>query len=332
MDIPRDHFLRLGNIIALLLAPILAASAQPLDHQQTIEKEFTVSPGQTLTLVSDLGAVKVTSGTGNNLIVRVIKGVESGDRARAEHYFDRFEVEMRQTNQGVEIEGHYDNPNVRRGRNPLRVVYEIQVPRTFDVDLKTAGGAISIAGVDGDVRMRTSGGSISVSDIGGMVMAHTSGGSVSADNIVGNATLETSGGSISVRDMEGAIKLETSGGSITAERVDGDLYAHTSGGSVRLAELRGSAEASTSGGSVTADVLGQPAGKLDLSTSGGSVTVRVDPSIRASVVASASGGRVNSELPIAGSLERTHVRGDLNGGGPALSLRSSGGSVNILQR
>lgn len=332
MDMPRDHLIRLGIIIALLLAPIIAARAQPFDHEETIEQNFTVSPGQTLTLESDLGAVKVTSGTGNRVVVRVTKGVEYGDRERAEQLFSRFDVDMRQTSAGVQIDGKYDNPNIRRGRNPLRVVYEIEVPRTFDVDLQTSGGSMVVAGLDGDVRMRTAGGSISVEDIQGTVMAHTSGGSVSAIAVAGNATLETSGGSITVRDMQGAIKLETSGGSITADRVDGDLYAHTSGGSIRLAELRGSAEASTSGGSVSADVIGQPNGTLDLSTSGGSVTVRIDRGVRASVVADASGGRVNSELPITGNMERTRVQGDLNGGGPSMHLRSSGGSVNILQR
>ena len=68
----------------------------------------------------------------------------------------------------------------------------------------------------------------------------------------------------------------------------------------------------------------------ELSTSGGGVTAAVDPAARLSIDASASGGGVTSDLALTTrSFSRTSIRGDLNGGGSPLRLRTSGGGIRI---
>jgi hypothetical protein len=49
------------------------------------------------------------------------------------------------------------------------------------------------------------------------------------------------------------------------------------------------------------------------------------------VDASTSGGGVNSDVPVTirGRVSRNALQGDLNGGGPLLRLRSSGGGVRV---
>ena len=72
-----------------------------------------------------------------------------------------------------------------------------------------------------------------------------------------------------------------------------------------------------------------------LSSSGGGITVSVDPAVSLDVDAHTSGGRVTVDLPITVrglDDQRNTVRGELNGGGPLLKLRSSGGSVRINSR
>ncbi|MFV2091374.1 MAG: hypothetical protein ACC642_12000 [Pseudomonadales bacterium] len=84
----------------------------------------------------------------------------------------------------------------------------------------------------------------------------------------------------------------------------------------------------TSGGSIDLDGT---SGNADLKTSGGSVTVFVEPTIAVALDARTSGGRASSELPITvlGSASKDRLEGDINGGGPLLKLRSSGGSVSL---
>lgn len=311
----------------------VAAGQQRFDYEEVVEKQIPARRGETLTVKSDLGSIEVFGAPGTNTIdVRIIKGVNDVDRDEAEELFDRFRVTFDENGRGVEIRGDYERGRFWRFRRGLHVRYEIRIPDEMHVTLSTNGGSISIERIGGDARLATSGGSIKASDVNGHLTANTSGGSISATNIAGEATLHTSGGSINVEGIDGDAECNTSGGSITASEIAGNLMAHTSGGSIRLKSILGEVDASTSGGSVTADLYDHRGGPIKLKTSGGSVTVGVDPDINVTLDAEATGGRVNSDLPVAGTLERGRLRGEVNGGGPLLSLRTTGGSINIRTR
>lgn len=140
---------------------------------------------------------------------------------------------------------------------------------------------------------------------------HTSGGSIDIEDLIGDVDAHTSGGSIEVGSITGNVKLKTSGGSITTEAVHGELDAHTSGGSIRV---------------TMAQQLTQDA---ELTTSGGSITAYLVEDIKIDIDASTSGGRVRSEFDVDGRIKKQSIRGEINGGGPRLELRTSGGSVSI---
>jgi len=149
----------------------------------------------------------------------------------------------------------------------------------------------------------------------------------------GTVVANTSGGGITVTDAGGSVRADTSGGGITIDSVGGDLRASTSGGGVDVRGARGRVEANSSGGGVTVRfVTGNSSGGV-VSSSGGPVRVEIDPAARLSIDASASGGSVDSDVPITiqGKVEHDSLRGEMNGGGPLLRLRSSGGGVRIAR-
>ena len=96
------------------------------------------------------------------------------------------------------------------------------------------------------------------------------------------------------------------------------------------------AAGATSGGSVKAYISQQPAGDSELSTSGGSVTVYLDESIAVDLDAKTSGGRVRTDFEFAvignDSYSKNSLVANLNGGGPRLHLRTSGGGIQVLKR
>ena len=304
------------------------------DYVQVIEKAFKVRAGQTLFLETDFGKVTVLGEGGDEVTVTITKGIDDVSESRAEELFDRFEIDFDQDSDGVSVEGDYEGDrNWGRG-NRLHVEYEITIPRAFDVMVQTAGGSIMAAHFEGDAELRTAGGSVKTVDINGPVVVKTSGGSISAEDLGGPADLHTSGGSITARDIDGAVESQTSGGSIKIENARGDVEARTSGGSIRLKEIHGLANAQTSGGSVTAELMQAPKGPMTLKTSGGTVTLELAEDASIDIDAKASGGRVRSELDVQvqGEISKTHLEGTINGGGPLVTLRSSGGSVKILKR
>ena len=332
------HLFRMAQV--LLIAGVLALSipstslAQRYDHDEIIEESFDIAKGGLITLDADLGSIVIEGGGGSEVVVSIIKGVNNVNQRNAQALFDRYEVSFDERGRGLEIRGDYDKPRGRmNNRNGLKVHYELLVPEDVELDIKTAGGSIHVENIAGDVNLHTSGGSLQLRDLAGEVIAKTSGGSIQGRNLGKYVDLHTSGGSINIEGAQGALDAKTSGGSINIAAVDGPVEAQTSGGTIRLREIAGAVNARTSGGSIEAEIIGQPEDDMRLQTSGGSVTVHLDDNVRADIDAKASGGTVSTDFPVTvrGTLKKTQLQGEINGGGPMLTLRTSGGSVRIRE-
>ncbi len=297
-----------------------------------VHKKFNVKSGGKLFLESDKGAIEISTTSSEIVEVTVYKELRRGDDAD----LDDFEVRFNQRGDDVEITGEF----LRRSsglwgkwRNRIRIRYVITVPPKYNIEVKTSGGSISVDDLQGEVICKTSGGSLSLGNIKGQVHGKTSGGSIKLDGCQGDADIRTSGGSISIGDVEGEVTAKTSGGSISIDRAKGSVYARTSGGSIRVEEVFGAIDASTSGGSVRAKITEQPQDDCRLSTSGGNVIVYLVRDIKVDIDAHTSGGRVRTDFPVIvrGKLKRNTLKAKINGGGPALYLRTSGGNVEIKE-
>lgn len=310
-------------VFALLLALCWPGSGRA----DVVERSFDVQPGGSLTLDTDRGSIEVTTTEAPRVTVRVEREALDGSLDEQDH-----EVELEQRGPDVSIRGETARSALWGWRSSrLRVRYTIVVPRRYDLDLETSGGDIAVADLDGEVRARTSGGDLVLGRIAGPVTATTSGGDVELSSSTGPATLRSSGGDIAVGDVDGAVDAHTSGGDVRIERAAGDVAVSTSGGDISVAEVHGAIDARTSGGDVTATIATQPRSDCRLSTSGGRVEVRLAADLAADVDAYTSGGRLELDLPLTvrGTISRTRVEGTLNGGGPRLTLRSSGGNIVV---
>ena len=146
-----------------------------------------------------------------------------------------------------------------------------------------------------------------------------------------NVDLDTAGGSIKVSDLNGDLMAHTSGGSIRIGAVRGKVELNTSGGSIQTEEIYGSLNAHTSGGSIRATFAEQLQEDAVLDTSGGSIVAYLLPESKIDLDASTSGGRVKTDFKVNGRIKKQSIRGEINGGGPELRLRTSGGSVTIRE-
>lgn len=310
------------------------AHSTDYEHAQVVERTFKVEAGQALLLETDFGKVTVRGDGGDEVVVVVIKGVDDVNEQEAEDLFERFDLSFEHTSDGVSIEGDYEGEQNWGRRGRLQIEYAISVPHAFDVEVQTAGGSITAEHLRGEADLRTAGGSVTSIDIDGPLSVETAGGSIRAEAIGGPAELETAGGSITARDVRGSVEAETAGGSITIENAEGDVEAETSGGSIRLTGIHGTANAETSGGSISAELTTAPDGPMNLETSAGSITLRLTEDTRIDVDAKASGGRVQTDLPIKreGEESKSRLQGELNGGGPLVTLRTSAGSIKILKQ
>jgi len=305
--------------LTMLLAVPVAASAQ-------LVRTFDAAPGGRLVLDTERGSVEVRPGAGTSVRLEVRR-----DDDTAEAILEDFEM----TESVVDGEVRIEIEALRQGRGffdrrePLEIV--ATVPATFDLDLRTSGGSVKIATLRGDVRARTSGGSVRIGTIDGPVWARTSGGSVRLDGAT-TADVSSSGGSLAIGTVAGAVTARSSGGSISVDR-GLSVDASTSGGGITIDHVIEWVEARSSGGGIHVEFDQPPVRDSRMSTSGGGVTVVVPPTAAFTLDARGNGAR--SDLPVDGDVRdarRGRLAGDVNGGGPLLQLRSSGGGVLIETR
>lgn len=314
---------RIRTATAVVIASLSVAAWAAIESP--IHKTFNVAPGGTLTLEADVGDVRVSSG-GTGVTIDVKR------RARSEEVMRDFVVTFDQQGNDVVVRAKYDRPSRWfNWSNDVDASFDITVPSQYNLNLSTSGGDIKIGDLQGQVRARTSGGDLDLGKINGPVDARTSGGDMSITSVRGRLDLNTSGGDIKIGEADGPATAKTSGGSIEVRRVGGDLYAHTSGGSIVIEEASGAIDASTSGGSIRARFAQQPRGDSRLATSGGGITVTIAGNVAVDVDAHTSGGNVETDLPITilGKQSEGDLAGKINGGGPRLVLRSSGGSIRL---
>jgi hypothetical protein len=269
-----------------------------------LSKSFTVGRDGKLVMDVDRGGIRVTGGDQDTVEVRVSRKVRRAGGSEADSILAQERLVLKQRGNEISISAQ-DASGLRGGswwgwmRPEPEANYEISVPRKFDLRLKTAGGDIKVAAVQGVVNVRTAGGRLDF------------------DDVDGNVDGQTQGGGIRAAACKGELLIKTSGGGITVETFTGPF-------------VRGT----TMGGSITADFAASPKADCLLSTSGGSVTARLPATAMVTLDAHTLGGGVKSDLPVQveGAGDRSTLRGKINGGGPSVKLETMGGSIHVLKR
>jgi hypothetical protein len=313
------------RLAPITLALLLAIPA--LASEDVIRKGFTVAEGGTLRLDANVGSIKIVSG-GTGVAVEVVRQAKGRS---AEQRMKEHQVTFSQSGNDVVITSDGDTAWHFVDWSDYRVQWNIRVPAHYNLDVRTSGGSIDLADIGGTVSARTSGGSIKTGQLAGAATLKTSGGSIDVRGASAALDVHTSGGGITIGDALARVEAKTSGGSISLARVGGDVLARTSGGGISIEDAGGTVDASTSGGPINAKLSRQLSGDSRLSTSGGGVTVLLASNVHVDLDAQASGGGVSSDVPITvrGTQDDDSLRGQINGGGPKLTLRSSGGGIRV---
>jgi hypothetical protein len=295
---------------ALLLASSASLHASTDD---VLQKSFEMSGPGSLVVEADGASLAVATWDKPQAEVTIKRTVSASSEEREKEILaeDKIAVDLKDGELSVTLDtpSGWGNRHARRG---YRI--EVRLPASCSAKLHTNGGSIDADGLAGGVDVSTGGGSVSLRHIG-----------------VG-AKAKTSGGSVQASDVAGDLYARTSGGSVHIENVSGNIDAGTSGGSISISGVRGAVSASSSGGNVSARFVAQPSGAVMLKTSGGSVNLTLPADTAAHIDAKTSGGGVRSDFPLSkpehGS---SHMWGDINGGGVAVNLSTSGGNISITK-
>jgi hypothetical protein len=316
----------------LLIAALFTAGAMSVQAEEdVITKTFAMKPGGKLVMNVDRGSIHITTSDSEKIEVTIKREVKDASAAEAKRVLEQHKIEFTPTDQELKIEA--TSPQVSSGLkkliNRMQVDYTIGIPARFDIALKTAGGHIEVADLQGKAEVRTAGGNLTLATIKGPLEAHTSGGHITVTKVEGDANVDTAGGNVKVGEIGGDLVAHTSGGHITIDKTLGTVKASTSGGNIDVKDASGAVNARTSGGHVSARLSGQPKQDCSLKTSGGNVDLQLAANLNFNLNASTGGGRVSSDFPGDFNKQKTKLTAQINGGGPEVVLQTSGGNVQI---
>lgn len=318
------------------LALTLVSCAAFAATEENLSKTYPATPGGNLVVEVSVGSIDVTTNATAEVAVEVWRKVSRKNKAEEAEYLREHPVEFSQDGNTITVRCRRSDEQQRGwfnwgGGNRNEAKYTIRVPAQFNTKLNTAGGPINVSDLNGEVKANTSGGGLKFARIHGPLNGNTSGGGIRVADSEGEIKIGTSGGGIEVTGGSGSLKGHTSGGPVTVRAFSGPVSVSTSGGGITIENATGKVEGNTSGGGITVTLASKVTDEIRLSTSGGGVTVKVPEGAAFNLDASTSGGGVTCDLPVTvqGKIERNRLKGPVNGGGPEVSLRTSGGSIHV---
>jgi len=143
---------------------------------------------------------------------------------------------------------------------------------------------------------------------------------------------ESVNGGVSLVGTRGRARLETTNGAIDIQDVTGDVHAGTTNGGISAVRVAGAVKAETTNGAVDVELASLPGGSdLRFESTNGGIHVRLPHDARLSVDAETVNGRVSSDFAVRGGQPgKRSLRGDINGGGGRLTIRTTNGGIEIL--
>jgi hypothetical protein len=314
----RTSFLSLLALCSF--ASFLTAAGPGPDGRDEIEKSFQVRPGGVLIMDADIGNVEIVTGNSDSVRVEYTLEFKVETAQEATALQRKLTIEMGQgdvraaTTDGnnVKVVVRFQDDREQMDRNKVRLDFRITLPRKFNLDLRTVGSG-------------------KVGDLDGTVKASILGGSLALGDVTGPVTATTKGGSLALGDVGGDLEARASGGSVKAGRVNGKALAVAEGGTVSMAEAGELTEATAHGGSVKASISKPPRAGFKITANAGSIDLQLPAAAAVTVDASCTAGSISSEFPVTGNDRdrASRLKGDINGGGPALVLRATAGSIHL---
>jgi DUF4097 and DUF4098 domain-containing protein YvlB len=161
----------------------------------------------------------------------------------------------------------------------------------------------------------------------------TGDGDISADSVSGDLRLDSGDGNLSAHQLSGRIRLHTGDGNMDASSLDGSLDADTGDGHLNVDGRFDGLSLKSGDGSIVVSVAqgSHPIGSWEVTTGDGSITVRLPATFAATLEAHTGDGHISLDFPIevAGSLSGSNIHGQMNGGGPTITLRSGDGNIHV---
>jgi hypothetical protein len=276
------------------------------------EKKFVVQPGGLLSFDADLAHGQVETGDYESVRVEFQSYYKVDTAEEVEALYDKLSVEMAQNGNTVKVVVRFADPD-QATRDKVRLNFKVAIPRKFNLDMRTGGDA-------------------RIDDIDGTVKVSSDSGSLTLENVTGSVKASTKHGSLTIRDVGGDLEARCEGGSTSIGKVGGRVVTSSAGGSLSIKDAGEAVDATVKAGSVTATFAKSPRSDCKITADDGGIDLRLPASAAVTIDAACiGGGGVTTDFEnltkVRGNTRE--IKGNINGGGPVILLRTKPGSIQL---
>ncbi|MGH9863513.1 MAG: DUF4097 family beta strand repeat-containing protein [Candidatus Acidiferrales bacterium] len=292
-------------VLAVLLAgAMMAAAKEP--GVKNVNRTVALNSGGLLRVETYKGSVQLEGWERDQVQIEArIEPPEDVSDAYARQVVEATEVEITGGGSSVRIRSDYDRVPCQTGgwdwlgcsKVLPYVHYTIRAPRRLELELKDHKSRLTLAHLEGRV------------------------------------DLDSYKGEIQLSDIEGTLHLETYKGVLEADNLRGTLALNTYKGEVKLTHLRSRVQAETYKGEITIRGLALE-GDSRLQTERGRIEL-VLPASQGFTLEAQMGRRADfwSDFEMTTTMANDYrTRGQVNGGGPRLSLESNRGTIFLRRQ
>jgi DUF4097 and DUF4098 domain-containing protein YvlB len=213
--------------------------------------------------------------------------------------------------------------------------YEISVPSGAQADIRTASGDIDVEGLGGPIALGTVSGDVRADELSGDLTVETTSGEVRLSDVSGSLQVGTISGDVRLEDgqVNGAV-VNTTSGEIELDGISGKIDLSTVSADITVSEGRdGRLKLETTSGEIAYDGSLASDGTNQVSSISGDVKLRLPEDSPFQLDASSVSGDISSEFDLTGGgTGRRSLSGTANGGGPALTVSTTSGEIDISKR
>ncbi len=276
-----------------------------------LDRTFPVSDGQMLVVDVQHADVEVTTGATDQAHLTV--KVNASSESRAREIFDHMRFEAFQDGDRIVLRSKPTDDWEWNGRFSIDVL--AQIPQRFDLDVSSTHGDVALESVDGTVTLNTTHGDVDAERIAGpSIRMESTHGEIHANALLADE-----------------LAVQTTHGDISVGSIRSSLFrVFTTHSDIDIAELEGAGELQTTHGDVSAGILKN--GGLQIQTTHGDVEIALPADVVASVDFRGERVDLSSVFSFDGVREKDHAKGNLNGGGQALTVSTTFGEVSVHSR
>ena len=131
------------------------------------------------------------------------------------------------------------------------------------------------------------------------------------------------------------VKATTVNGGVEINGVEGRIIAEATNGGIEGRGIGGPIDATTTNGGVDVELTKVAESGVKLECTNGGITLRLPGDARASISARVTNGGIDTgglALKARGEATRRRLDGDLNGGGPRITLEGTNGGITLVAR